>query len=116
MAIQKSETVITKGDRKKVFTKLSQSVTEVYYKVRQVLQSVTNCYYKVRYNNFIIYADIEAILKTVLIANLTINTNLKLNLTFYNYVNKVTNIIKNLKQKDTKPTKKRRFAFKLLCS
>ena len=116
MAIQKSETVITKGDRKKVFTKLSQSVAEVYYKVRQVLQSVTNCYYKVRYNNFIIYADIEAILKTVLIANLTINTNLKLNLTFYNYVNKVTNIIKNLKQKDTKPTKKRRFAFKLLCS
>ena len=113
MAIQKSETVITKGDRKKVFTKLSQSVTEVYYKVRQ---SVTNCYYKVRYNNFIIYADIEAILETVLIANLTINTNLKLNLTFYNYVNKVTNIIKNLKQKDTKPTKKRRFAFKLLCS
>ena len=113
MAIQKSETVITKGDRKKVFTKLSQSVTEVYYKVRQ---SVTNCYYKVRYNNFIIYADIEAILETVLIANLTINTNLKLNLTFYNYVNKVTNIIKNLKQKDTKPIKKRRFAFKLLCS
>ena len=25
-----------------------QSVTEVYYKVRQVLQSVTDCYYKVR--------------------------------------------------------------------
>ena len=91
-------------------------MTEVYYKVRQVLQSVTNCYYKVRYNNFIIYADIEAILETVLIANLTINANLKLNLTFYNKVNKVTNIMKNLKQEDTKPTKKRRFAFKLLCS
>ena len=116
MTIQKGETVITKGDRKKVITKLLQSVTEVYYKVRQVLQSVTNCYYKVRYNNFKIYADIEAILQTVLIANLTTDANLKLNLTFYNYVNKVTNIMKYLKQKDTKHTKKRRFAFKLLCS
>ena len=25
-----------------------QSVTDCYYKVRQVLHSVTNCYYKVR--------------------------------------------------------------------
>ena len=28
-------------------TKLLQSVTKVYYKVRLVLQSVTDCYYKV---------------------------------------------------------------------
>ena len=34
--------------QKTIITKLLQSVTEVYYKVRQVLQSVTNCYYKVR--------------------------------------------------------------------
>ena len=40
--------------QKKVITKLLQSVTEVYYKVRQVfkvhqvLQSVTDCCYKVR--------------------------------------------------------------------
>ena len=27
---------------------LLQSVTDCYYKVRQVLQSVTGCYYKVR--------------------------------------------------------------------
>ena len=27
-------------------TKLLQSVTKVYYKVRLVLQSVTDCYYK----------------------------------------------------------------------
>ena len=27
---------------------LLQSVTDCYYKVRQVLQSVTDCYYKVR--------------------------------------------------------------------
>ena len=33
--------------QKTVITKLSQSVTEVYYKVHQVLQSVTDCYYKV---------------------------------------------------------------------
>ena len=33
--------------QKTVITKLLQSVTEVYYKVRQVLQSVTDCYYKV---------------------------------------------------------------------
>ena len=33
--------------QKTVITKLLQSVTEVYYKVRQVLQSVTGCYYKV---------------------------------------------------------------------
>ena len=33
--------------QKSVTTKLLQSVTEVYYKVRQVLQSVTDCYYKV---------------------------------------------------------------------
>ena len=31
---------------KKIITKLLQSATEVYYKVRQVLQSVTGCYYK----------------------------------------------------------------------
>ena len=29
-------------------TKLIQGVTEVYYKVRQVLQSAAGCYYKVR--------------------------------------------------------------------
>ena len=39
--------------QKTVITKLLQSLTEVYYKVRyykvrQVLQSVTDCYYKVR--------------------------------------------------------------------
>ena len=34
--------------QKTIITKLLQSVTEVYYKVRQVLQSVTDCYYKVR--------------------------------------------------------------------
>ena len=40
--------------QKKVITKLLQSMTEVYYKVRQVfkvrqvLQSVTDCCYKVR--------------------------------------------------------------------
>ena len=34
--------------QKTVITKLLQSVTEVYYKVRQVLQSVTYCYYRVR--------------------------------------------------------------------
>ena len=34
--------------QKTVITKLLQSVTEVYYKVRQVLQSVTEVYYKVR--------------------------------------------------------------------
>ena len=33
---------------KTVITKLLQSLTEAYYKVRQVLQSVTDCYYKVR--------------------------------------------------------------------
>ena len=33
--------------QKTIITKLLQSVTEVYYKVRQVLQSVTDCYYKV---------------------------------------------------------------------
>ena len=33
--------------QKTVITKLLQSVTEVYYKVRQVLQSATDCYYKV---------------------------------------------------------------------
>ena len=33
--------------QKIVFTKLLQSVTQVYYKVCQVLQSVTDCYYKV---------------------------------------------------------------------
>ena len=32
---------------KTVITKLLQSVTEVYYKVRQVLQRVTDCYYNV---------------------------------------------------------------------
>ena len=35
--------VITKCDRS-----LLQSVSDCYYKVRQVLQSVTGCYYKVR--------------------------------------------------------------------
>ena len=35
--------------RQKTFMKnLLQSVTEVYYNVRQVLQRVTACYYKVR--------------------------------------------------------------------
>ena len=34
--------------QKTVITKLLQSVTEVYYKVRQVLQSGTEVYYKVR--------------------------------------------------------------------
>ena len=34
--------------QKAVITKLLQTVTEVYYKVRQVLQSVTDCYYKLR--------------------------------------------------------------------
>ena len=34
--------------QKEVVTKLLQSVTEVYYKVRQVLQSVTEVYHKVR--------------------------------------------------------------------
>ena len=34
--------------QKTVITKLLQSVTEVYYKVRQVLQNVTDCYCKVR--------------------------------------------------------------------
>ena len=34
--------------QKTIITKLLQSVTEVYCKVRQVLQSVTDCYYKVR--------------------------------------------------------------------
>ena len=33
--------------QKTVNTKSSESVTEVRYKVRQVLQSVTGCYYKV---------------------------------------------------------------------
>ena len=33
--------------QKTVITKLLQSETEVYYKVRQVLQSVKDCYYKV---------------------------------------------------------------------
>ena len=33
--------------QKTVITKLLQSVTEVYYKVRQVLQSVIGCYSKV---------------------------------------------------------------------
>ena len=33
--------------QKTVNTKLLESVTEFYYKVRQVLQSVTECYYKV---------------------------------------------------------------------
>ena len=33
--------------QKTVITKLLESVTEVYYKVRQVLQSATDCYYKV---------------------------------------------------------------------
>ena len=33
--------------QKTVITKLLQSVSEVYYKKRQVLQSVTGCYYKV---------------------------------------------------------------------
>ena len=33
--------------QKTVFTKLLQSVTEIYYEVRQVLQGVTYCYYKV---------------------------------------------------------------------
>ena len=32
---------------KTVITNLLQSVTEVYYKMRQVSQSVTDCYYKV---------------------------------------------------------------------
>ena len=34
--------------QKTVITKLLQSVTEVYYKVRQVWQSVADCCYKVR--------------------------------------------------------------------
>ena len=34
--------------QKTVITKLLQSVTDCYYKVRQVLQNVTGCYYKVR--------------------------------------------------------------------
>ena len=34
--------------QKTIITKLLQTMTEVYYKVRQVLQSVTDCYYKVR--------------------------------------------------------------------
>ena len=34
--------------QKTVIAKLLQSVTDCYYKVRQVLQSVTDCYYKVR--------------------------------------------------------------------
>ena len=34
--------------QKTVITRLLQSVTEVYCKMRQVLQSVTGCYYKVR--------------------------------------------------------------------
>ena len=34
--------------QKTVITKLLQSVTEVYYKVRIVLESVTDCYHKVR--------------------------------------------------------------------
>ena len=34
--------------QKTVITKLLQSVTEVYCKVRKVSQSVTGCYYKVR--------------------------------------------------------------------
>ena len=33
--------------QKTVITKLLQSVTEVYCKVRQVLQRVTGCYYRV---------------------------------------------------------------------
>ena len=34
--------------QKTVIKNVLQSVTGVYYKVRQVLQSVTDCYYKVR--------------------------------------------------------------------
>ena len=34
--------------QKTIITKLLQSVTDVYDKVRQALQSVTGCYYKVR--------------------------------------------------------------------
>ena len=34
--------------QKIVITKLVQSVTEGYWKVRQVLQKVTDCYYKMR--------------------------------------------------------------------
>ena len=34
--------------QKTVITKLLQSVTEVYHKVRQALQTVTDSYYKVR--------------------------------------------------------------------
>ena len=34
--------------QKTVIKNLSQSVTEFYYKVRQVLQSATDCYHKVR--------------------------------------------------------------------
>ena len=41
----RQKTIITK---QKIITKLLQSVTEIYYKVRQALQSVTDCYYKVR--------------------------------------------------------------------
>ena len=41
----RQKTIITK---QKSITKLLQSVTEIYYKVRQALQSVTDCYYKVR--------------------------------------------------------------------
>ena len=33
--------------QKTVITKLSQSVTEAYYKVRQVLQNMTEVYYEV---------------------------------------------------------------------
>ena len=41
----RQKTIITK---QKIITKLLQSVTEIYYKGRQVSQSVTDCYYKVR--------------------------------------------------------------------
>ena len=34
--------------QKTVITKLSQSVTEAYYKRRQVLQNMTEVYYEVR--------------------------------------------------------------------
>ena len=66
--------------QKTVITKLLQSVTEVYYKVRQVLQSasgitkwdrlllqsvsgITNCdsYYKVRHNNVYIFLTLSSI-------------------------------------------------------
>ena len=48
LIIYKIANTVSKMRQKTIITKLLQSVTEVYYKVRQVLQSVADCYCKVR--------------------------------------------------------------------